>query len=121
MYTASLNSIKLSEYKIGIKFDKDLLAAEQNNYLSKISNVYIVYDLEVWNPTNKFQFKNWLFGATDFVKINDKEWYVISGYGITFDSAGSWSFDNDFRRNVIYFLALIIVCHLLLTVAKVIF
>ena len=24
-----------------------------------------------------------------------------SVYGITFDSAGSWSFDNDFARNVI--------------------
>ena len=26
---------------------------------------------------------------------------VYSGYGITFDSAGSWSFDNDAARNVI--------------------
>ena len=25
------------------------------------------------------------------------------GYGITFDSAGSWSFDNDIARNVIMF------------------
>ena len=25
------------------------------------------------------------------------------GYGITFDKAGSWSFDNDFGRNVIIF------------------
>ena len=27
--------------------------------------------------------------------------YVYSGYGIRFDSAGSWSFDNDTARNVI--------------------
>ena len=26
---------------------------------------------------------------------------VYSGYGITFDSVGSWSFDNDAARNVI--------------------
>ena len=26
-----------------------------------------------------------------------------SGYGITFNSAGSWSFDNDSARNVIIF------------------
>ena len=26
-----------------------------------------------------------------------------SGYGITFNSTGSWSFDNDFARNVITF------------------
>ena len=36
LYTAFLNSIKHSKYRIGIKFDKDHLAVEQNNYLSKI-------------------------------------------------------------------------------------
>ena len=35
--------------------------------------------------------------------INDKEKYVYSGYGITFDSAGSWSFDNNIARNNIVF------------------
>ena len=28
---------------------------------------------------------------------------MYSGYGITYDSAGSWSFDNDTPRNVIIF------------------
>ena len=28
---------------------------------------------------------------------------MYSGYGITFDSAGSWSFDNHTARNVIIF------------------
>ena len=28
---------------------------------------------------------------------------MYSGYGITYDSAGSWSFDNDIARNVIIF------------------
>ena len=46
LYTTFLNSIKLSEYRIGIKFDKDPLAVEQNNYFSKIVNVYILYDLD---------------------------------------------------------------------------
>ena len=36
LYTAFLNCIKLSEYRIGIKFDKDPLDVEQHNYLSKI-------------------------------------------------------------------------------------
>ena len=27
---------------------------------------------------------------------------MYSGYGITLDSAGSWSFDNDTARNVIF-------------------
>ena len=37
------------------------------------------------------------------VKKRDKEKYVYSGYGIAFDSAGFWSFDNDTARNVIIF------------------
>ena len=32
------------------------------------------------------------------VKNRDKEKYVYSEYVITFDSAGSWSFDNGFAR-----------------------
>ena len=31
-----------------MKFDKDPLAVEQNNYLTKIVNVYIVYELYDW-------------------------------------------------------------------------
>ena len=100
-----MNSIKLSEFRIGIKFDIDPLPVEQNNYLTKIVNVYIAYDLDAWsrNPTNNFKFNNCLFGATIIVKNSDKEKYVYSGYGMTFDSAGSWSFDNDVARYVIIF------------------
>ena len=60
LYTAFLHDIKLSIYKIIIKFDKDPLPVEQNNYLTKIVNVYIVYDLASWsrNHTNNFKFKN---------------------------------------------------------------
>ena len=46
LYTAFLHSIKLYGYKMEVKFDKDLLAVEQNNYLTQIVNVYIIYDLE---------------------------------------------------------------------------
>ena len=40
-------------------------------------------------------FKNCLFGATNVVKNSDKEKWVYSGYGMTFNSTGSRSFDND--------------------------
>ena len=72
-----------------ITFDEDPLALEQNNYLTKIVNVYIVYDLDARpkNPTDNFKFKNCLFGATNIVKNIDKEKYVYSGYGITIESA----------------------------------
>ena len=112
LYMAFLHSIKLSGYRIGIKFDKDSLAAEQNNNLSKIVNVYIVYDVDhkilldpkdPKDPTNNFKFKNCLFGAIKIVKYSGKEKYVCSGCGITFDSPGSGSFDNDFAKNFIIF------------------
>ena len=90
--------------------------------MRKIVNVYIVYDLDAWprNPTNNFKYRNCLFGATNTVKNNGKEKYVYSGYRITFHSAGSWSFDNDFARNVLI-LVLIIVHHLILTVTRITF
>ena len=104
---AFLNSIKLSGYRIGIKFDKDLLVAEESNGLSKVVHVYIVFHLDTCprNPNNNFKFRNWLFGATNIVKNSDKEKYVYSGYGITFDSEGSWRFDDDFASNLITFEA----------------
>ena len=73
-----MHSIKLSEYRIGIKFYKDPLAVEQNNYLCKIVNVYIVYYLDTWprNLTNNSKSKNCLFGATSIVKNSDNEKYV---------------------------------------------
>ena len=55
---------------MGKKIDKDPLAVEQNNYVTKIVNAYIIYDLYVWprNPTNNFKLKYCLFGATNIVK-----------------------------------------------------
>ena len=38
--------MKLSGYTIKIKFDKDPLAVEHNNYLTKIVHVYVVHDLD---------------------------------------------------------------------------
>ena len=74
LYIDFLYSIKLPEYKIGIKFYQDPLAVEQNNYATKIVNVCIIYDLNARprNPTNKFKFKICLFGATDILKSSDK-------------------------------------------------
>ena len=73
--------------------------------MTKTVNVYIVCDLADWprNPTNNFNFKNCSFGATNIVKNSDKEKYVYKEHEITFDSGGSWSFDNCTARNVIIF------------------
>ena len=56
---------------------------------------------------------------TNVVKNKDKEKYVHSGYGITFDIGGSWSFDNEIE--ILSFLVLIIVHHLILTIARITF
>ena len=60
-----------------IKFDKEPLAKEQNNFLTKIVNVYIVYNLDALPkiPLRNFT-KNCLFGATNIVKNSDKEKWV---------------------------------------------
>ena len=84
LYTAFLHSIKLSKYRIGIQFHKASLAVEQHNYLTKIVNNYIVYDLHTWprKSTNNFKVKNCLFAVTSIVQKSDKEKYVYSGYGL---------------------------------------
>ena len=72
--------MKLSRYTMGIKFDKGPLAVEENNYLNKIVNVRIVYDLDAWtrNPTKNFKFKNCLLRATYIVKNSDEEKYMYT-------------------------------------------
>ena len=37
------------------------------------------------------------------MKNRDKEKYAYSGYGVKLDSASSWSFSNEFVRNVMIF------------------
>ena len=89
-----MHRIKLSEYTVGIKFDKDSLAVEQNNYATKVVNAHMFDDLRTWpkNSLNNFKLKNCLVGATNIVKKSYKEKWVYSGYGIIFDRAGSWNF-----------------------------
>ena len=105
LFTVFFSSVKISRCRLRIKFDEDPSVVEENNYLTKTVNVSIVYDLDAWpkGPTSNFKFNKGLFGAANIVKNSDKEKYVYSGYRITFDSVGLWSFDNDIARNVISF------------------
>ena len=101
LYTTFLNNTKFFGYRAGIKLDNRVLVVEQNNYTSKIINVYIVYDIGTWpkNPLNNFTLKNCLLGATNRVKNNNKEKCVYSGYGISFDGTGERSSHNKSTRN----------------------
>ena len=56
---------------MGTKFDKNLSAVEENNYLTKIAWPKI--------PLRNFTLKNCLFRATYTVKNSDKEKYVYNG------------------------------------------
>ena len=87
LYTAFLHSKNLSEYRIEIKFDKDPLAVEENNYTSKVANGYIVYDLDAWPkiPPRNFTINYCLFGAASITKNISKEKYIYGGYGIAFN------------------------------------
>ena len=62
LHTGCLHSIKLSIYKVGIKFNKSPLALEHNNYATKIVNAYNVYELDIWAkiPLNNFKLKKLL-------------------------------------------------------------
>ena len=105
MYTTFLHCIRLSGNRVGIEFDKGLLAVKQNNYATKTVNAYIACDLNTW-PTIRLtnsKFKKHLFGATNIVKNSDKSKWVYTGHGIGFDGGSSWSFVNDFHQNVIIF------------------
>ena len=48
---------------------------EQNNYTTKIVNVYMVYDLDSWpkSTLRNFTLKNCLFCSTNIVKDNDNQ------------------------------------------------
>ena len=68
LYTDFLNSIKISGFRMRMKFDQDYLNVEQNSY--KVVKVYIVYDLDNWLKVSlrNFAIKKCLFGATSIVK-----------------------------------------------------
>ena len=66
-----------------IEFNKNPLAAEQNNFLTK---------------TQKFYIKK-LFGGTNVVKNNDKGKYVYSGHGIVFNGKGESAFEFQLQSH----------------------
>ena len=88
-----------------MQFNNTPLVLELDNYATKITNVCIVYDLDKWpkNHLRNFTLKNGFFGAFNTGKRNDNEKHLYSGYKIAFDWKGSWSFNDEFARNVIVF------------------
>ena len=105
-HTAFLHNIKLYGYRTGIKFDNNVLIAEQNNYGTKNANAQIVYDLAIWlkNPLHNFELKKFLFGVINTAKNNCKGKWMYSVLRIAFDGEGSWNFGDDDAKNVVIFV-----------------
>ena len=69
-----------------------------------VVNMYIVYEItsdckDINYPT----LENCLFGSVKLTKNADIDKYRYSGYDIGFDRETSFSFNNDFGKNVIIF------------------
>ena len=78
---------------------------EFKDKLDKITNIYIVCDLETnlnYNPD--FTLENCLFGAVKITKTTDVDKYKYSGYGIGFDGRGVFTHPTgSFDDNAIIF------------------
>ena len=97
----------LADGRVILKFNNFVLV--QKGFASLYSNfilsLYIVYELNNWprNTTNNFPLKICLFGTVQLVRNTINSKFTYNGRGIAFDGEGSWSFDNDFARDVITF------------------
>ena len=71
----------------------------------RLQMLFIIYDLDNLpkNPSNNFKIKSCLFGATNIAKSSNESKHGQSSYRITLDGADSWSFGNEFIKNVIIF------------------
>ena len=90
--------------KIFAKFNGSCLIKQNKSTFNKrIINIYIVYDLD--SNSNDFDptLQNCLFGAVKLTKNSDIDKYKYSGYGIGFDSKGSFLHSNGLGRNAITF------------------
>ena len=92
--------------KIRVKFNGDCLKQQKITYNhGKVVNIYIVYSLgasssDYSDPTTK----NCSFGAVTLTRNADIDRYRYSGYGISFDRRGSFSFPGGgSAQNVIIF------------------
>ena len=74
-------------------------------YSNFILNLRKVHQINTWprNPSNNFTLKNSLFGTVKLTRNADKSKSIENSQGIAFDGENSWSFVNDFCRNVVIF------------------
>ena len=91
---------------IRLKFKRDSLRQNKVTYnYGKIVNIYTAYEISsTLTSQSSFTLKNSLFGAIKITKNADTSKYKYSGYGIGFDSKGSFfHVDGTYDVNVILF------------------
>ena len=93
-------SLVYDNVKIKLKFVGSLLTQDKITYNhGKIVNIYIVYRLTS-TITSDITLENCLFGAVRITKVLKINTY--SGYGITFDSGGSFPYPSGgYSKNVL--------------------
>ena len=84
-------------------FDESFLRQDNVTYnRGPIVNIYIVYRLTSDTKDSSITLQNCLFGAVKVTKNLDIDKYKYSGYGIGFDSKGSFTHPSEGDgRNVI--------------------
>ena len=84
-------------------FDESFLRQDNVTYnCGPIVNIYIVYRLTSDTKDSSITLQNCLFGAVKVTKNLDIDKYKYSGYGIGFDSKGSFTHPSEEDgRNVI--------------------
>ena len=91
--------------KIRIKFNGSFLNRFPPTMPHRnVVNIYIVYEITSdYKDINYPTLENCLFGFVKLTKNTDLDKYRYSRYGIGFDREISFSFNNDFGKNVIIF------------------
>ena len=64
-----LHGTTISGYTMGIKFDRDPLAVEQNNYATKVVNVHFFFDLDVFGQEAELFARYFLLVARYFLLV----------------------------------------------------
>ena len=91
--------------RIKLSFNTDLLKQDKVAYNhGSIVDIYIVYRLAASTGKSSVTLENCLFGAVKLTKNADIDKYKYSGYGIGFDSKGSFTHPSGgYGKNVIIF------------------
>ena len=97
--------VKFNGSQMYLEFKGAILKENKATYShGSVANIYIVYKLKPYvNANTGLTINDCLFGAIKLTKNSDPVKYKYEGYGICFDSIWTYSFGNEYPKNVIIF------------------